>query len=347
MTRMCFARFTLSLAAAFGVASVTDALAQAWVPAPGEGTVGVAFQTMNVKHHLASTTRIDAGQIDTNVLLTDVSYGLTKRIAVDLALPFVSSRYTGNRPHPGTNVDDGNYRSTFTDFRFSMRYNLTRDGAVITPYVGTIMPSHDYAFYGHAANGQQLRELQFGVYAAKLFDRSVPGLFASGRYSFGFVEKVLDISHNRSSADLEIGYFFTPAFRAFAMANGQYSHGGIEFPAAGLSALPSVQRPVHDVIQLVHALDLGAGAAYSMSESFDVFGSFARLVAGRNGHALNRSITVGATWSFARKSNATDRITASAPGSVTAAYKQAQDHRESSAGTRQRRSLVRCICQKS
>ena len=312
-----------------------DVRAQAWVPAQGEGAVSIAFQSLNVKKHLAQTVPADAGHIDTNVLLADITYGVTDKIAVDLALPFVVSKYTGNRPHPGTNIDDGNYRGSFTDVRFALRYNLTRNGAVVTPYIGTVVPSHDYAFYGHAAPGQQLRELQVGVYTAKLLDRGLPGLFVSGRYGFGFVEKVLDISHNRSVGDLEVGYFFSSAFRAFLTAHGQYSHGGIDMPTSGgLAALPPQFRTNHDQIQKVHALDLGAGAAYSITDSIDVFGSFSKLVAGRNGHALNRGITVGASFSFSRRKKAADAITAAptAPEIVTA---------------KREGTLLRCICQKS
>lgn len=319
-----------------------DALAQAWVPAKGDGAVAVAFQSMNVKKHLAATTRTDAGEIDTTVLLTDFSYGLTDRIALDVALPLVTSKYTGTRPHPGTNVDDGQYRTSLTDLRFAIRYNLTRDGAVITPYIGTIVPSHDYAFYGHAAPGQRLREFQVGVYAAKLFEAGLPGLFVSGRYGFGFVERVVEISHNRSLADLEVGYFFSSKFRGFTMTNAGYTHGGIDFPQNGLPGLPAEYLLNHDQIQKVHHLTVGAGAAYSITDSLDVFGSFSRLVAGRNGHALNRGITIGASWSFSRK-KPSEGITSTAPprtpGSVPASQPQAQDRREG--------SLVRCICQKS
>jgi hypothetical protein len=207
------------------------------------------------------------------------------------------------------------------------------------------VPSNHYEFFGHAAPGEQLRELQVGVYAAKLFERGIPGTFISGRFGYGFTEKVLDISHNRSMADLEVGYFLTPSFRAFAMATGQYTHGGIDLPVGGLPALPLAYRPVHDQIDRAHNLKLGAGGAYSITDSIDIFGSFVRTMAGRNDHALNRAITVGTSWSF-RKSNAPDVIAASAPDSLTAARQQ-HARAESATTTTSKRSLVRCICQKS
>jgi hypothetical protein len=321
----------VSLAPALAAA----AFAQAWVPARGEGTVSVAFQTMNVEKHLAGTVEKSAGTIDTDVILTDFTLGLTNKIAVDVALPVVTSKYTGPAAHPNTNIDDGTYRTSPTDFRFALRYNVKREGAIITPYVGSIMPSHDYAFYGHAAPGQNLREVQVGVYAAKLLERGVPGLFVSGRYGYGFVEKVLDISHNRSVADLEVGYFFNSRFRAFSMTNAGYTHGGIDFPENGLPGVPPEFRYNHDQIQRVHHLDLGGGAAFSITDAVDVFGSFAKQVAGRNGHELNRGITVGMSWGF-RRGHPAETAAATAPSSETA---------DADTGKREG-SLLRCICQK-
>jgi len=323
----------VSLAPALG----TAAFAQAWVPARGEGTVSMAFQSMNVQKHLSATVEKSAGVIDTQVLLTDFTLGLTNKIAVDVALPVVTSKYTGPTPHPGTNVDDGTYRTSATDVRFALRYNVKREGTVITPYVGSIMPSHDYAYYGHAAPGQDLREVQVGVYAAKLVERGLPGLFISGRYGYGFVEKVVNVSHNRSLADLEVGYFFNSRFRAFTMANAGYTHGGIDFPqTGGIAALPPEYRTDHDRIQKVHHLDMGGGAAFSLTDNLDVFGSFAKMVAGRNGHALNYGITTGLSWSFRRGRTLEQTAAATAPAS---------DEQEIET-TKREGSLLRCICQK-
>lgn len=311
--------------------------AQAWVPQQGEGTVSLAAQQLNVKKHLLGTTARDAGHINTGVLLADVTYGLTDKFAVDLAIPFVVTKYSGASPHAGTTIDDGTYHNSFTDFRMSVRYNLTRKGAVITPYVGSVVPSHSYQFYGHAAFGERLNELQVGTFVAKLFTSGVPGMFVSSRIAYGFVEKVQDISHNRSMADLEAGYFVTPSFRAFGMVNGQRTHGGVDLPLNGPAGLPEPLRPFHDVIQKVNYVNLGAGLAYSINDSFDLFGSFLREVAGRNGHMLNRGITVGASWSFSRKSKGD--VVAAGGGAPSGEYARMTAKREGSLG--------RCICQKS
>jgi hypothetical protein len=69
----------------------------------------------------------------------------------------------------------------------------------------------------------------------------------------------------------------------------------------------------------------------------DMFASFSRQVAGRNGHALNRGVTVGASWSFSRGSKG-DAVTAGG-GAPSSQYAKLVAKREGSLG--------RCICQKS
>ena len=317
-----------------------EAAAQAWVPAKGEGAIAVAAQNMNVKTHLAGTVRKAVGQIHTYVLLGDLSYGLTDKLAVDLGVPLVTSKYQGPFPHSGTNIDDGTYRSTVTDFRMSVRYNITREGMVFTPYIGTVVPSHSYQYYGHAAAGQRLREVQVGAFAARLIDSGrLAGLFISGRAGYGFVEQVMDMSHNRTSGDFEVGYFLTPSLRAFGIVSGQYTHGGIDFPASGgLAALRPEHKFVHDIIQQVHYVHAGGGVSYSINDSIDMFASFARLVTGRNGHALTRGITIGASWGFSR-SKSNGNTTGTGGGAPSAEYARLTGKKEGSLG--------RCICQKS
>lgn len=338
MTAMCH-RLVILSGFALGVVTLTSsaAFAQAWVPPKGDGAVAIAVQQLNVKKHLSISTPTDGGHINTFVVLADLTYGLTDKVAIDLALPFVSTKYSGTKPHPNTSIDDGTVHNSFTDLRMAVRYNITRQGAVVTPYVGTVVPSHEYAYYGHSAFGQRLRELQVGTYIAKLFTSGVPGMFVSGRAAYGFVQKVQDISHNKSMGDLEVGYFVSPSFRMFGMSSAQYTHGGLDFPPGGLAAVPAQYKLNHDVIQRVNFLNLGGGFAYSVRESFDVFGSFSRQVAGRNGHALNRGVTIGASWSFSTR----------ARGEAVATNFGAPGPRYARESGRRQGSLARCICQKS
>jgi hypothetical protein len=226
--------------------------------------------------------------------------GLSDKVAVDLAVPFVAARYHGNRPHPDTDIDDGTYHHSFTDMRVSLRYNLWRGSAVITPYVGTIVPTHDYAFYGHAAFGEGLRELQVGTYIAKTFTAGVPGLFLSGRVGYGFVEKVLDISHNRSQADSRSRVLHHAqaehVLHAWRPDHSRWDRFSVGRPARAPSGIQT--RPRHHPAGELSACR--RGSRLFLSDSVDLFGSFTRLVAGRNGHALNRGISVGVSVGFSR-----------------------------------------------
>ena len=308
----------------------TPARAQAWTPAQGEGTVSVQFQDAFVRYHQLPTVRLDRGHIRGETVQVDFTYGITDKVAVSVALPYVSSKYDGDRPHQ-TAIDNGAYHSTFQDFRFDVRYNISRKGLVVTPFVGTILPSHDYEYFAHSAVGRDVRELQVGAYWAKLLDPVLPGVFITGRYSYGFAERILDISHNRSNLDLEAGYFIKPELRVFALGAGQLTHGGVDLNGNSLVSLGAVLYPHHDQIARDNILNVGGGAAYSLSPSVDVFGSVIRTVAGRNVHALQHSVTIGVSWSFARGSGR-ERATRS---------ELAQNRRQA-----QTRTLVKCLCQK-
>lgn len=195
---------------------------------------------------------------------------------------------------------------------------------VLTPFVGSILPSHDYPYFAHAGFGRQLHEVQVGASAAKLFERGIPGLLVQGRYAYGFTERVVDISHNRSMASLEVGYFVTPKLRLLGLTSGQRTHGGIDFTGPTARAILSPEQFLHhDQIQRENILSLGGGASFSLSDTLDVFGSLMRTVSQRNGHALARGLSLGMSWSF------------STPHA-----------RRNAAASLAENSLVRCLCEK-
>ena len=195
-------------------------------------------------------------------------------------------------------LDDGSYHQTFQDFRFDVRYNLTKRGVVLTPFVGSILPSHDYPYFAHAAPGRHLKELQVGASAARLLDSLVPGLFVQGRYSYGFTERILDISHNRSNFELELGYFLTPKLRLLSLNTAQITHGGVDLTLNSRADLGPLLFSHHDQIDRINTLNVGGGAAYSVNDKVDVFGSLIHTVAERNGHAIDHGLTFGLSWSF-------------------------------------------------
>jgi hypothetical protein len=312
------------------------ARAQAFVPAEGEGTVSMLYQDQYFRYHYAPATPVDVGHIYSRSVLVDVSYGVTDKLALSIGLPWVGTRYDGAFPHPqdpanpslGPNpLDDGSWHSTAQDLRFDLRYNVTRNlgnkGIVLTPFVGSIVPSHNYAYFSHAAFGRDLHEIQLGTSVAKLFERGVPGLLIQGTYAYGFTEQVVDISHNRSVGSLEAAYFATPKLRLLALSSGQITHGGLDYYVPpSLDSLGPTLFQHHDQIEKANMLALGGGASYSLTESLDLYGSLMHTVAQRNGHGLTRGVSLGLSWSF-----------------TTA---RARRH----ASRLAEKSLVRCLCEK-
>ena len=315
------AAIALGLCAA---APIAETRAQALTPPKGEGTVSFVVSNFLVVDHLGGAGQRDkVGEVRSNSLLTDVTYGVTDRLAVSISVPWVVSKYTGSRPHPNTVVDNGEYHDTFQDLSFAARYNLTRGPAWITPFVSTGLPTHEYASYGHAAAGRRLRELQFGVSVAKVLDPWLPRAFVQGRYAFGLAEEVLGYRPNRSYIDFEGGYFVTPSFRAFGILTSHLAHGGVTFPPEGPRGIGPVLFPYHDRIAAEEMLNVGGGLGFSASDSLDVFGSLVTTTWGRNGHALNYGLSLGVTWTFRKSAEARAAMAARPEG-----------------------SLVKCACQK-
>ena len=299
------------------------ARAQAWLPAKGEGTASILFTNVVSTDHYLPDQRFDFGRIDSNTMLLDVTYGLSDRVAVNVALPVVSARYTGDFPHRPITLDDGNWHTTSQDFRFGVRYNAVTKGHMkVTPFIGTDLPSRDYEFYAHAAPGRGLKEINAGVAVGRLF--AGLGLVVQGRYSLAFSEGVLDQSRRYSLASVEAAYFLTPRVRLLALTASRIGHTGIDLAPDSGRVLPAEVFLHHDQISREKYLNVGGGAAVSITDTVDLFGSFTTTVTGRNTHAVNRGISVGMGWSF---------------GGPSALTRAARDARED--------TIVKCLCQKA
>ena len=298
-----------------------EAWAQAWLPQQGEATASFVLTDVLVREHYLPTQTVDRGHIGTKTLIADVTYGLRDDLALSVALPIVRSRYWGAFPHAG-GLDDGVAHTTIQDLRIDLRYSLARGPVMVTPFVGSIVPATDYEYFAHAAPGRRVRELQVGTYVAGTLDRILPGLFVQGRYAYGFAEQILDIPHNRSQLGLELGYFVTPSVRVLGMFSGQRTHGGVDMSLTSGRDWPAERFRNHDRIVAEHYANLGGGLGWTVNDTFDVFGSLATTVAGRNTHKMRYAATIGA--SIRLRKPAADPFSAS-----------------------RREGLVRCVCQKA
>lgn len=291
----------LVLPAALGSALLAaEARAQAWLPPEGEATLALGFLHMSADEHLDHQGNSAApGAMIWNNVVSDLSYGVTDRLAVRLNLPFVVSKYGGDLPHaPVTgreNLDDGAWHSTFQDLLAEVRFRATTGSIAVTPFVAVVVPTRHYEYYGHGAAGRKLVEGQFGVAAGRLLDPLLPNAYAQVRYMYGVPEKVLGISHNRSQVNFEVGYLLGPALTVRALGSWQKAHGGwrvpIDFPPF---ASPEFQ--VHDQLSRTDYLRLGGGVSYSLTGSVDVNVYGYGTVWGRNDVNL-RGYGASLTWS--------------------------------------------------
>jgi hypothetical protein len=307
----------------------TSARAQAWVPPQGYGAVAILYQNQFVDQHtLDDGTRIDRGETRTHIMAIDLTYGLSDRVALNVSLPYIASKYSGANPHAAAQfgqtsvLDVGGYHGTSQDFRADLRYSAVKGATAVTPFVSGLLPSHSYDFFGHGAAGRRIAELQVGVAVGRTFDRLLPGGFVQARYAYAFAQRPLDVRHDRSVADAEVGYFVRPAVRIFALATGQISHGGVRFTPNFPSDLPASQLLDHDRISRINSFNYGGGAQVSLGPAVDLFGSIVHTGYMTNGHVLKYGVTTGLSWSF-HHGQAVQRV----------------------AQTRERR-LIKCLCQK-
>ncbi|MBI4471206.1 MAG: hypothetical protein HY646_00965 [Acidobacteria bacterium] len=286
------------------IAFASPAFSQAFVPPKGEGDVTISFQSSLARGHLLPTGKLASGAAGTGpvraqVLTSEMDFGLTDRVALNLSLPFVRARYGGSLPHvidvhgESTTVDDGTYHSAAQDFRFGLRVNVTTRPLIVTPFADVIVPSHEYETRGHSVPGLNLRGLALGTNVAGFVD-AIPGTYFHTQLSHAVVQKVAGIRPNRSRVDSEVGYFVTPRLALRFLESLQITHDGLDFPYAGLSTELSLN---HDRLSRNNYMNLGGGFTYAINESLSVFAAASKLVWGQNVHT-HRGVTIGLNMHF-------------------------------------------------
>jgi hypothetical protein len=282
--------------------------AQAWLPGKGWGNVSIGYRNFYVRDHLdVHGTRENRGQIRSSVLAMDLDYGITRRLAVNVGVPLSTLKYTGDFPHghPGQlrYLDDGTYHGGFQDFRFGLRYALVRySPVVITPFVDGILPSHNYESDAHSALGRNLRELLIGTNVGWQGgeDSFLSPLYTQTRISYGFVERVLDRSHNRTNIDSELGYFLTRRLTLSGLATFQKHHGNPLDTDFSLGPEQWTHEEDHEHMKLLRSdlLDVGAGIAFQVNARSSIYATALRTIWGKNGHPLHAGFIVGINFRF-------------------------------------------------
>jgi hypothetical protein len=283
-----------------GLAGAVPARAQAWLPPRGEAALTLGYNRMWATEHIDYQGRpFSPGDMIFNNVGLDLSYGVTDRVAVRVGVPFVTSKYDGAFPHPTiagvASQDDGKWHSRFQDFASELRYRVTSGSLAVTPFVGLVVPTHDYPSYGHGAAGRSLVEGRFGVSAGRLLDPLLPDAYLQVRYTYAVPEKVLGISHNASQLVADLGYLFGSSLTLRAIGAWQKTHGGWEAPI-DFPPRTSADFLHHDQLQRTTYFRLGGGVAYSITSAIDlnVFGY--STISARSDVNM-KSLGVALTWS--------------------------------------------------
>ena len=277
------------------------AQAQAWLPPQGEGSVSVGVQELYVPYHLrfdGSAGPKANGDIRIHSMAVDATYGVSEKLAIDLALPrYIASRYGGVKPEGPR--DDGKYYATFQDLHLGLRYAIRQRGLALTPSVAVVLPSHGYETFGHVSPGRDLRELGLGFSAGRSLAPVLPETYVHAHYVYAIVEGVthegLDLSLNRSNTELEVGHLLTRALSIRGFGAWQHTYGGIEWTEENLA----LHHEIHDLAARAILFRLGGGAAYALNPSIEVFGAVLTTMSGRNTHKAG-GVMFGTSWTFGR-----------------------------------------------
>ena len=272
------------------------ALGQAWVPPAGTGSVTFLTQMIaNTGHRLDDGSLLPDGKSTDVGLYVEFEYALTDRLSLSAGIPYILAKYQGPGPSiANLPVDSCRcWHGGWQDFGFTARFNLVNRAFALTPSVSYGVPSHNYNYEGEAVVGRRLQEVRLALDAGRRLDVISPSLSVQGRYSYAFVEKVLDVPNDRSNAAVEGAWQVTRRFSVRGMVLWQHTHGGLRFPADVTT--PELFRQ-HDRLLRDDNWRLGAGLSYSWPR-LDIFASYIEYMGGTNTHA-GRALTAGVSWPF-------------------------------------------------
>jgi hypothetical protein len=274
--------------------------AQAWVPAPGEGSVSFTYQNYDVAGHFDVHGHENTnGGTRSQALVTDVDYGIAGAVGFTVSLPFIASKYTGPPSYsvgghltvPGP-LDDGSYHGAFQDVRIEARRLWLAGPLAVAPFAGATFPTHDYETIGEAVPGRHRRDFQVGASAGADLNPVLRRAYIHVRYSYATAQRIQDHPFTRSNIDIEGGWAATSRVGVRGLLNGQIRHKG---PALAELEDDWVH---HDRFIAPSYLITGGGASISMTESTDVYALWVVTVSGSNGAHRARTLAVGMTVGF-------------------------------------------------
>jgi hypothetical protein len=154
--------------------------------------------------------------------------------------------------------------------------------------------------HGTGHGRETVRQMRWRFGAGKNLDEWIPRTYVQMKYTYGFVEKVADVKHDRSNASLEIGTFVTPRWNIAAYGWWQWTHGGVEVPMPPSDPL----FPYHDRLAADQYFNVGLGTGWSFTPTVTAFATYSEGVSGRNGHRVNQGVTFGVSYGFRPRAEA-------------------------------------------
>jgi hypothetical protein len=275
---------------------VQPAFPQAW-PAPANvGAVNVVYQAVaNTGHRLHDGSILKGYDSYSQSLLVNVDYAVTDRFSFTVGIPYVASKYTG--PEPSLfllPIDECHcWNHGWQDIAGAARYTVLIGVVALTPSVSIGMPSHNYEYQGEAVLGLNLNEVRVAVDAGHRF-AAVPRLAVSARYSYAFVENVVDVPIDRSNFAITPSYAVTRKTTVTGVFAWQRTHGGLgsnEF---------ATEEQFLQFDRLIRDNNFQMGATFVRTfRHFDVFASYLDFVSGTDTHD-GYAITTGVAFPFER-----------------------------------------------
>ena len=284
-----------------------SALAQAWVPDKGDGTISYSVQYARVMKHLFSVDV--SGFVDpaTGYLqgpgnqgyygdLTSVTqtFGAEhvplKRLAVTAELFLMGSRYAGLSPE--SPYDDGDFHLDLQDIAVGARYQMPIQALALTPSLELRVPLTDYHTLGHTSAGNGLVALTAGLNMGRSLSPVLPLGYAFLNLAHQFAGDVDGHSLDRDLVTVGCGLFLTNSLSAQAHFTYQENAEGEDWWWSSASHAQHRTVANRETVRRI-----GASVGHSLTYRVGMALSAESTLSGANVHA-SHSVTLGLSWSY-------------------------------------------------
>ena len=233
------------------------------------------------------------GHTDLDIWTLSGSYSPTDRIWIERVITVREVQYRG----PGlgghdTTIDDGTWHSTITDLQFTVNYQLVSGAFGLAPYVGAVIPTHDYttsATRRLAADWMRSGWVPMRPSASTNGFRGPMSRCGETTHSSKKSQASLTTASMRRSRS---AISSTRPGTSASSGSEQWTDGGINFPVPQDDPL----FPVHDVLADEEFINVGGGATWVINERMSVYGLYMNSIEGSNTHKVDHRTIIGFSY---------------------------------------------------